>query len=160
MGRFLSLRPRLMAAAQWVRAGDRVADIGTDHARLPVYLMQRGLAAAAYGLDIAEGPLARARRTVAVHHMENRVVLRRSDGAAELSPDETDTVVITGMGGDRILDILRRARWLRDKRLILGPHTRREALLTWLLAQGYGLREQQDVIDAGRVYRLYLFEGD
>ena len=160
MGRPLSLRPRLAAVCEWIRADDRVADIGTDHARLPVYLMQRGLAAAAIGLDIAQGPLQRARRTVAAHHMENHVALRQSDGAGSLSPDEVDTVVVTGMGGESIARIALRSPWLRGKRLILGPHTRRDELPGWLAPEGFRLKAQKDVLDAGRMYRLYLFEGE
>lgn len=159
MGRPLSLRPRLMAVTEWIRPADRVADIGTDHARLPVYLAQRGLAAKVYALDIAEGPLLRAGRTVAIHHMEEKVCLIRSDGATGLSADCVDTVVITGMGGESIFEIVKNAPWLREKRMIAGPHTYKDELPEWLKADGYCLREQKDVLDAGREYRLYLFEG-
>jgi len=120
----LTLTPRLLAVASFIRPTDRVLDIGTDHARLPVYLMEHGLCASVTAADIAEGPLARAARTVRTHRLESKIPLLLNNGAVGLNPDDYDAVTITGMGGDTILSILEKSPWLREKRLILQPQTR------------------------------------
>jgi len=158
MRRPISLRPRLLAAAQWVRPQDRVCDVGTDHARLPVYLLQQNLARSVLGLDKAPGPLDRARRLLRIHGLEDRIPLLLSDGLAALSPDQIDTAVVTGLGGETILQIARNAPWLRDKRLVAGPQSHREDMLKGLAGLGFCLQQEQAVTDAGRVYWLYLFD--
>ena len=158
MGRPLGLTPRLLAVAGLIPPGARVADIGTDHARLPVYLLQRGIASSVIGTDIAEGPIANARRTIATHRLESKITLRLCDGAEGVDPDEVDAVVIAGMGGETIRDIVLKSPWLRQKRLIVQPQTRQLLLPRWLEAEGYALKDQLEACEGRRLYRIYLFE--
>jgi len=154
----ISLRPRLLAAAGWIRETDRVADVGTDHARLPVYLVQQKLAQLVIGLDRAPGPLARAQEFLQIHGLEEQIPLLLSDGLQALNPHQIDTAVITGLGGETILGIVKAAPWLREKRLIIGPQTHREELLQGLAEMGFFLSQERDVSENGRVYHLYLFD--
>lgn len=158
MDRALGLRPRLMAIALRIPSGARVADIGTDHARLPVYLMEQGIASSVIATDRSEGPLLRARRTIALHKLEGVIPLRLCDGASGLDPDEIDTAVLAGMGGETIRDIVRKSPWLRHKRLIVQPQTRQLLLPRWLAEEGYTLRDKAEVFEGHRCYRVYVFE--
>jgi tRNA (adenine22-N1)-methyltransferase len=133
-----------------------VLDIGTDHARLPVYLTERGLCAAVTATDIADGPLERAAHTVRAHRLEGRVTLLLRDGAEGLDPADYDAVTITGMGGDAIVSIARKSPWLWDKRLILQPQTRVKNF-TELLCR---IPAKTITVSEGRrQYTIFLFEG-
>jgi tRNA (adenine22-N1)-methyltransferase len=138
-----------------VRPGDRLLDIGTDHARLPVYLMERGLCAAATATDAREGPLARALRTVTAHKLEEKISLLLRDGGIGLDPSEYDTVTITGMGGETICAIVAESPWLLDKRLILQPQTRVGRLAGML---GRDPAEQVEAIEGHRKYTIFLYD--
>jgi tRNA (adenine22-N1)-methyltransferase len=145
----LHLTPRLLAVASFIRPTDRVLDIGTDHARLPVYLAERGLCASVTAADIAEGPLARALRTVKTHRLEDKVPLILCNGAEGLNPGDYDTVTITGMGGDTIMGIIQRSPWLLEKRLILQPQTKKERFGTAAKSVSEG-RRQYHIFVMGR----------
>ena len=152
----LQLTPRLLAAASFIRPGDRVLDIGTDHARLPVFLMEHGLCGSATAADLSEGPLARAVRTVRAHRLEGRITLLLRDGAEGFSPEEFDTVTITGMGADTILSIISKSPWLLEKRLILQPQTRVDGFAEMI---GREPLEHKIVNEKHRKYHIYLFVG-
>lgn len=159
MGRPIQLRPRLMALASRVPPGSRVADIGTDHARVPVYLLQRGITERVIATDIRQGPLDAAKD--ALQRRGLRADLRLCDGAAGLRPDEVDCVVIAGMGGDTVAAILRASPWLAGKHLLLQPQTHPERVLEVLAAWGK-TPEQAEVWEGSGTsapYRRYiLFE--
>ena len=120
-----ALDARLHAAAQMIRPQSRVVDVGTDHAYLPVWLVKREICREATGVDINEKPLQKARRTVEKYRVEDRVHLVLSDGLKGVAPDGFDDIVIAGMGGESIADIIENAEWLKNpqKRLILQPMT-------------------------------------
>ncbi|MCL2030535.1 MAG: class I SAM-dependent methyltransferase, partial [Oscillospiraceae bacterium] len=120
----LALRPRLLALAYRVPVGTRVADIGTDHGRLPLWLLQRGLVAFAYAVDKAEGPLSRARDLAARCGISQGLQLVLGDGLKPLPPEDVDTVVIAGIGGDAIVEILSASPWALQKHLLLQSMTR------------------------------------
>ena len=100
----LSLTPRLLTVVSFIRPNDRVLDIGTDHARLPVYLMERGLCASVTATDVCEGPLARAARTIKGHKLEGKIPLLLCNGGVGLDPLAYDTVTICGMGSIKTSD--------------------------------------------------------
>lgn len=131
-------------------------DIGTDHARLPVYLVERGLCASVTATDIAEGPLARAERTVRAHRLEDKIRLFLCDGAAGLDADNYDTVTVTGMGGDAMISIIRKSPWLLRKRLILQPQTRAACFARMM---GREPEQQAVVFEGRRQYMIFMFEG-
>lgn len=128
--RALQLSPRLKLIAGLVPQGARVCDIGTDHARLPVYLMERGIASSVIATDLNQGPLNAARRLINIHRVD--VDLRLGDGAECILPDEADTVIISGIGGDTIIAILEQSPFLTDKHLIIQPQTRIERVEIFL----------------------------
>ena len=132
----LQLQPRLQCIASLVPKGARLADIGTDHGYLPVYLLQEGTIGHAIASDINALPLAHARATAAEYGVTEKLDFRLCPGLAKLRPEECDTVAIAGMGGETILGILEAAPWTRDgaHTLILQPQTKADLLRRWLCA--------------------------
>ena len=149
----LELTPRLRRLADWVPPGARLADIGTDHAYLPVWLRLHGRVASAIACDLREGPLNRARETGRLYGAE-RVEFRLGDGLAPVGPEEADAIVIAGMGGENIAAILARAPWTAGggHTLLLQPQSRAEVLRAFLADNGYRIRREALVEDRGVLY--------
>ena len=122
----LTLQPRLQAIADLVPQGSRIADVGTDHGYLPIYLLQRNRISCAIATDIRPGPLEHGKRTAREWGREHQISFRLCDGLAEVSPQEVDTVVIAGMGGETIAAILDAVPWCHEKELLLQPMSRAE----------------------------------
>ena len=97
-----NLDNRLRLCAEYVRRGSRPADIGTDHAYLPVWLCRNGVCPSAIAADINPDPLSRGRLTVETAKLTGKIELRLSDGLSAISADEADDIVIAGMGGELI----------------------------------------------------------
>lgn len=156
----ITLDKRLSAVAALVRRGSRLADIGTDHAYLPVYLVQTGVCPVAIASDIGAGPLEAARHTVTVAGLTSEIALRLGDGLATVSADEVDDIAIAGMGGETIAAILEAAPFVRDRRLrlILQPMTRAEDLRRWLLTHGFMILEEHLIIDGRHLYPVMAAE--
>lgn len=154
----MTLDKRLSLAASYVRPGSRLADIGTDHARLPTALVASGRCPRAVASDLRPGPVKAARRTVAAARLETVIDIRLGDGLNTLAPDEADDIVIAGMGGETIAAILEAAPWIRDSRyrLILQPMTRAEHLHRYLLQNGFSILREEAVQDEGRLYLALL----
>ena len=96
----MKLSKRLETVASFVPKGSNIADIGTDHGYVPIYLVREGQAEHAVAMDVRKGPLERARAHVEAAGLGSRIDVRLSDGLAGLKPGEADCVVIAGMGGD------------------------------------------------------------
>ena len=152
----IKLGARLLAAASFVRGGGTLADIGTDHAFLPVYLIQNGLIPRAIASDIGEGPLANAQKTVDLCGLTDRIELRVSDGLKNYAPNEADEIVICGMGGNLIEEILTAAPWVRSEKthLVLQPMTHAEDVRRYLCENGFVIEAERCVKDGARVYLL------
>ena len=150
----INLGPRLLCAASLVRCRTKIADIGTDHAYLPAYLVEKGIADSVLACDIGIMPLKNAEKTVKAYGLEDRISLRISDGLKEVSPSEADEIIICGMGGTLMTEILGAAPWIkRDKmHLILQPMTHSEDVRKFLLSNGFFVTEEKFVTDAGKVY--------
>ena len=153
MERRLQLQPRLQLLADMTPAGCRLADIGTDHGYLPVWLLQRERIQSAIAADIGAEPLAHARRTAEEYGVEG-ISFRLCDGLANISPEETDTVIIAGMGGETIIAILESAPWTKDgaHTLLLQPMTKAAELRRWLSVNGYAFTDERLVWDKGKLY--------
>lgn len=151
--RHLELSPRLRLLAGWVRPGARVADVGTDHAYLPVWLMLHDRVTSAIASDLREGPLGRARETGRTHGAAG-LDFRLCDGLSGIRPDEADTIVISGMGGENIAAILAAAPWTADgaHTLLLQPQTRAEDLRRFLSEHGCRIVREALVRDRGILY--------
>lgn len=156
----LTLTPRLKTVADMVVQGSRLSDIGTDHAYLPVRLLLDGTIQFAIAADLREGPLARARETAGRYGVSERVSFRLCDGLTGIRPDETDTVVIAGMGGETISGILAAAEWTRrDVSLILQPMTSFPDLRGWLQAHGYRIEQERIAREGERFYAVLSVKG-
>ena len=169
MGRKLELTPRLALLAQWVPQGARIVDVGTDHAYLPVWLTLQGRVAAAIAGDLRSGPLDRARQTGRRYGVEGRISFRLCNGLQAVGPEECDTVIIAGMGGENIAMILSQAPWTADGRhtLLLQPQSRAEVLRAFLQDHGCAIQREALAEDRGFLYpvlqagagRMTLTEG-
>lgn len=151
-----ALTPRLQKLADWVEPGAKVADIGTDHGYLPVWLVVNHRVSFAIGSDLRSGPLENARRTAARYAVGERVSLRLGDGLNGILPSEVDTIVIAGMGGENIAAILRAAPWSRGCTLLLQPMSRSEILRAFLSENGYAVEREALVEDRGNLYPVML----
>ena len=149
----IALQHRLRLLAEMTPPGGRLADIGTDHGYLPVWLLQEGRIPSAIAADVGAEPLEHARRTAEEYETQG-LDFRLCDGLSGIEPEETDTVVIAGMGGETIRDILRAAPWAADGHhtLLLQPMTKVELLRRWLSENGYACRDERLVWDKGKLY--------
>lgn len=147
---------RLQTVADKVRDGRRVADIGTDHALLPVYLVQQGRCPSAIASDIGEGPADAARHTVEAAGLSHKIAVRVGDGLTTVHPDETDDIVIAGMGGETVVSILQNAPWVADSRyhLLLQPMSRPEQLRHYLYQNGFSIIAEPVVAEHGHIYSV------
>lgn len=152
-----NLGARLQSCADLVRKNKCLADVGTDHAYLPIWLMKQNRIKAAIALDINEGPLASARENIEKYQLSGKITARLSDGLVELLPDEADDIVIAGMGGDLIFNIISKAAWLKDGHynLILQPMTGADELRANLYALGFGLKKEQASRENQKIYSAF-----
>jgi len=144
---------RLETIADLVAEGARVADIGTDHARLLPLLLLRRHAQAAIGIDRDEGPLRAAARTLArAGERAATAELRLGDGLGPLLPGEVDTIVIAGMGTRSIIAILERHpdRVTPGTTLVLQPLTEIPRLHAWLAAHAIAVLDERTIDEHGR----------
>lgn len=155
------LSPRLAAIASLVPRDCRLlADIGTDHGYIPAALLLSGRVRRAVAADIGSGPLERARRTAERFGLSGRMELRQGDGLAVLAPGEADVIVLAGMGGDNIVEILDAAPWSREGALlVLQPMSRAEVLRRWLPQNGWCVQGERLVQDKGVLYPILTVRG-
>ncbi|NCB74320.1 MAG: SAM-dependent methyltransferase [Clostridia bacterium] len=155
----IKLSDRLLAIAGLVPALGGVADVGTDHGYIPVWLSQNGHIGKIYATDINEAPLLHAKMTAAEFGLENAISFSLCDGLAALDGADISTVIIAGMGGENIADILSKALWTKQlrTRLILQPMTKSALLRSWLFENGYRVLSEQLVSD-GLVYEILTAE--
>lgn len=106
----VKISERLRTAAGLIGEGERLADVGTDHGYVPIYLVERKHIPSAIAMDIRTGPLERAREHIRMYGMEDYIQTRLSDGVAALKPGEADTILIAGMGGGLVKHILESGR--------------------------------------------------
>ena len=150
---YIKLPPRLSCIAAMVPSGTALADIGTDHGLLPIRLLQEGRIRSAVASDIRSGPLARAKANAA----ESGVGIIRfvlCDGLSGILPEEAETVVIAGMGGETIASILEAAPWVRTRCLLLQPMSKPELLRRALGRVSMRITAEQLVKDNGKLYTV------
>lgn len=147
------LDARLRTAAEMVRIDRRIADVGTDHAFIPCWLSKRG-ARGVIASDISDGPLACAKSALELYNVGD-VILIKSDGLDEIPP--VDDVIIAGMGGELIADIVSRCRFLSpDLHFILQPMTKEHLLRRALYRMGLEIAEERTAKAGGKVYTVML----
>ena len=157
----MDMGPRLRAIAALTPEGcGCLADIGTDHGYIPVSLLLEGRVKRAVAADIGAMPLDHARRTAAACGVEENLDFRLGDGLSVLEPGEADVIVIAGMGGDAITEILSAAPWSRaGPLLLLQPMSKAEVLRAWLPLNGYEVFREELVQDKGVLYPILSVRG-
>lgn len=159
-GSHLELTERLAAIAGFIPPGTVIADIGTDHARLPVYVVERGICPAAVATDLNEKPYRSALQAVQNRGLAGKISVRRGDGMRPLQPGEAEVVVVAGMGGNTIRQILAGAPEVlaRVRRLILQPMVDGGDLRRWLAENGWRLVDETLVEEGGHLYVIDVAE--
>lgn len=151
---------RLKVLADYVPCGSIVADIGTDHGYLPVYLILKGISPRAIAADIRRGPLEAARSNVMQYQAAGKIDLRLGNGLQVLAPGEADTIVIAGMGGGTIRNILQASPEVAAtaRRLILQPMADEKDLRLFLLEHGWTIVDETLLLEDGRLYLALVAE--
>lgn len=153
----MELSRRLHAVAGLVTEGASVADIGTDHGYIPIYLVEEGIAAKVIAADINEGPLRRASIHISEHEkVRDRIATRLSDGLGNISPGEADTMIAAGMGGGLIIKILSEGEAVVQSlsRLILQPQSEIEKVRRYLHHNGLQIVAEDMVEEDGKYYPM------
>ena len=138
----MQLTPRLRAVAELVPCGSCIADIGTDHAYVPISLIHDGRIKYAIAGDIHAGPAQRAREHIKREGLSTKIKVREGAGLSILEEDEVDGAVIAGMGGFMIRDILKQEYVIAEsiKWFILQPQNHTSDLYIWLQQNGYKIK--------------------
>ncbi len=156
MEKLCVLDGRLSCAASFVRQGSVVCDVGTDHAYLPVNLIQRGIAKRAVACDINVGPLDRAKKSAAKFGVTDRIRFVLADGLDGVEPerDGVNDIVVCGMGGELIARIVDASAYTRKPGvcLILQPMTCAPELRQYLWDNGFCIAEERLCEAAGKIY--------
>lgn len=152
----MKLSDRLAAIASFVAPGATVADIGTDHAYLPIYLIKAGIATQAIAGDVHAGPFQVAEEAVAREGLGDLLKVRFGNGLEVLSPNEVDTVIIAGMGATTIIEILNaRPQVVKTlKRLILQPMVGAAQVRRWLLTNGWFIEDETLIDEDDKLYEI------
>ncbi len=146
---------RLLKIASFIDEGERVADIGTDHGYLPIFLRKSGKCPFVIASDIREKPLNSAKANVKKAGIDG-IDFRLCDGLSAVMEDEVDAVIIAGMGGECIASILQNSNLTRGsgKHFVLQPMNSPEELRRFLCTEGYTLKNECAVRDGGRIYTV------
>ena len=150
----MQLSLRLKTVADSVTGGNRVADVGCDHAYIAIHLAENNIAPRVVAMDVNKGPLSKARENIEVRGLEDRIETRLSDGLARLNPGEADTVVIAGMGGALMVRILTEGESaLKEvKELILQPQSEMFLVRRHLNTNGYRIESEKMVKEDDKYY--------
>ena len=147
----MQLSKRLRAVADLVPGGTVPADVGTDHAYIPIALVEEGKIPRALAMDINQGPLTRAEENIKAHGLEEKIETRLSDGLEKMKKGEADTVLIAGMGGLLTVRILSSKREvLGGATLVLQPQSDLPSVRGWLTEEGYAITAEDLVLEDGK----------
>ncbi len=152
----MNIGARLETAGLMVPEGCVLADIGTDHAYLPVWLLEKKRIAAAIAGDIAEGPCRAAQMTVAMHGLKDKIEVRMGSGLEVLRPGEAQCAAVAGMGASTIIAILEASPQVTEKfeQLVLQPMAGAASLRRWLCGHGWIIKEEALVEDGPHFYEI------
>lgn len=154
----MKLSPRLQAIADYVHNGAVVADIGTDHGYIPVYLVSKGISSRVIATDINVGPLEKANSYINKESYVETIETRLGDGLKCLLPNEVDTVIIAGMGGILISEILESSKDITQtiKNFILQPMVASEDLRRYLFNNKYRILDEKLAKEGNKIYEVML----
>lgn len=150
----MDISKRLQTIADMVTRNAAVCDVGTDHGYLAIYLIEQQICEKVIAMDVAEGPLGKARTNIARYRLEDKIETRLSDGLDELHPSEADTVIMAGMGGILITSLLEKGKAVLDtvQELIVSPHTDVELVRRYLHQNGFAIAEERMLVEDGKYY--------
>lgn len=154
------LSERLSRIASYVPEGFIVADIGTDHALLPIYLITQKISPHVIACDLSAGPLRAARDNLYLYKVVDKIEVRQGDGLEPLERGEAQAIIIAGMGGTKIIDILERSPDLLDdvRRIILQPQRGAELVRGWLFDHNWELIDEDLVLENDNYYEIIVAE--
>lgn len=149
------LSKRLLGVTSLVDSGDIVFDVGSDHALVPIYLVKENIAIKAYASDINVGPYNSALKNIKKHNLEGRVIALKSDGISNISED-VNSVVIAGMGGKLIVDILDQDKTKLEgiKSLILAPNIATNTVREWLMNNKFMIEKELIIEEDSKFYEV------
>lgn len=152
----MELSKRLQAVADLVSEGMTIADVGTDHGYIPIYLLETGKCTKAIAMDVNKGPLLRAKEHIAEHGLGELIETRLSDGVKHLQVGECDVTVIAGMGGALTVRILDEGKEVFKSltEFILQPQSELSKVREYLYEQGYCVVEEDMVQEDGKFYPM------
>lgn len=152
----IKLSPRLQAVAELVKPGLKLADIGTDHAYLPIYLIQQGKSPSAVAIDIHRGPYESALKQVALQGLEDKISVILGNGLEPLQHRQVDVVVLAGMGSATMIEILeaKPELVLKLQQLVLQPMVGVGQMRKWLVENGWAINNEILVKDDGFIYTV------
>lgn len=152
----IKISKRLHALADLITEGAVLADVGTDHGYIPIYLLQTGKIRRAFAMDIKKGPLMRAKEHAEAFGLGDYITLRLSDGVSALSKEEADSILIAGMGGGVMLHILEEGKEViaSAKELILQPQSEIERVREYLYQKEYLIDREEMVFEDGKYYPM------
>lgn len=157
----MHLTPRLRTIMEQVPEGARIADIGTDHALIPAALLRRGKIVSAVASDIRKGPLESAARTAQQFGLSDHISLRLGAGLQTIKPSDADTIIIAGMGGETIAQILTDDAWALEGEhlLLLQPMTAQPFLRQYLAGHGGKIIKETVCREGRRMYTVFTVRG-
>lgn len=155
------LSKRLETVASFVPTGAVVADIGSDHAYLPCYLVHKGIISRAVAGEVVKGPYESAVRQVRTEGLADQITVRMADGLAAVEEaDHIDTITIAGMGGPLIVSILEKhPKALKSvTRLILQPNIHAKVIREWALANGWAILDEVILEEDEKIYEVLVLQ--
>ena len=148
------LTSRLALVASMVAPDERVVDIGTDHGYLPIWLIQQKIVHTVIATDIHEKPLEKARHNIEKYHLQEQIQCMLSNGLEKITPESVDTIIIAGMGGDTMIEILEAAKWSHEKKLVLQPMSKCTKVRRYCRESGLSIVNEQLAEEMNRLYTV------
>ena len=146
----------MKAVASMVTEGNVLADIGTDHGHVPIALVQREKIPRAIAMDVNQGPLQRAKDNIAMCELEDVIETRLSDGVMKLEPNEAETILIAGMGGELVMRILAAGEAVckSAKEFVLQPQSDIQKVRKFLRENNYKIVDEDMIFEDGKYYPM------
>lgn len=151
------LSKRMQAVADLVTPGLRVADVGCDHAYVSIYLVEQGITSKCLAMDVNKGPLERAQENIRAHGLEDRIETRLGSGLEPALPGEVDAVLMAGMGGILMRDLLQTSREVSHslQEWVLQPQSDIDLVRRYIRESGFRIVEENMVEEDGKYYPMF-----